>query len=445
MTESLLVIDDEPARAAQWRNRLEGEGWKVHTVATLSAAAAVLATPEPPLLVLARAHLRAGGVWELLTATRGDTLDWILLGVTPEEGARARTHGVYALPDPAPDAAVSQLVAAGAHCVHARRRLSEACTRASGRFRPERFVGVSAAARAVRDLAGRIGRERPAAVLIGGEAGTGKRLAAHVLHYASERSSDPLVRVRAAGRDPLELEQELFGPRPASTRGPLERAAGGTLLVAGIGALGPALQERLLDELDRRGAAAPRLIATDSGPSDQPSVAGSPAPRLARIAGRARLYLPPLRERREDLAALVPHLVSMICAAIGTRSAEVPEAVWRELRAYDWPGNVRELRNALERAILLGDDGRLASPRLGGADHPARLYIPLDGSLSLNDMDRRIIQAALERSRYNVTAAARALGTTRETLRYRIHKHGLHRNRGEKADADRNPSADCGS
>lgn len=97
MTDSLLVIDDEPARAAQWRNRLEGEGWKVHTVATLSAAAAVLATPEPPLLVLARARLRAGGVWELLTATRGDTLDWILLGVTPEEGARARTHGVYVL------------------------------------------------------------------------------------------------------------------------------------------------------------------------------------------------------------------------------------------------------------------------------------------------------------------------------------------------------------
>jgi transcriptional regulator with PAS, ATPase and Fis domain len=123
--------------------------------------------------------------------------------------------------------------------------------------------------------------------------------------------------------------------------------------------------------------------------------------------------------------------------AVAGRSVKViPKAVYQKLRRYDWPGNVRELRNVVERAVLLSDGdifpdhwlqldrtlGRLpGAPNVEGD----RLTIPLDGSMALEEMDSYIIQKALEKSGYNITAAARALKTTRETLRYRIQKYGL--------------------
>jgi two-component system, NtrC family, response regulator AtoC len=106
------------------------------------------------------------------------------------------------------------------------------------------------------------------------------------------------------------------------------------------------------------------------------------------------------------------------------------------MRRYDWPGNVRELRNVVERAVLLADGevfpeqwlqlgGALARPAEGPVVDGNRVIIPLDGSMALDEMDSYIIQTALEKSGYNVTATARALGTTRETLRYRIQKYNL--------------------
>jgi DNA-binding NtrC family response regulator len=110
--------------------------------------------------------------------------------------------------------------------------------------------------------------------------------------------------------------------------------------------------------------------------------------------------------------------------------------VWARLKAHSWPGNVRELRNVVERCVLLSDDevfpahwlqlqadGVSAPP--GKADNANGLWLPLDGSVSLDDMDRYIIREALQRADHNVTAAARLLGTTRQTLRYRIQKYKL--------------------
>jgi len=148
--------------------------------------------------------------------------------------------------------------------------------------------------------------------------------------------------------------------------------------------------------------------------------------------------VPPLRERKEDLDDLVPLFVAEYNAKAGKSVRIIPEAVWAALRAHDWPGNVRELRNVLERCVLLSDTQTIAAHWL--QLQPSRisaqaesitpnggrgLHLPLDGSLSLDDMERRIVSEALERSDYNVTAAARLLGTSRETLRYRVNKYGL--------------------
>jgi two-component system, NtrC family, response regulator AtoC len=150
-----------------------------------------------------------------------------------------------------------------------------------------------------------------------------------------------------------------------------------------------------------------------------------------------RLDLPALRDRKQDLEELVPLFVAEFDAKAGKSVRVIPDQVWSRLFAHDWPGNVRELRNAVERCVLLADTETLPArwlqlqgdatgpPSAAAAIEGSRLSLPLDGSMTLDEMDRQIIKAALERSNSNATAAARLLGSTRETLRYRIHKYGL--------------------
>jgi DNA-binding NtrC family response regulator len=151
-----------------------------------------------------------------------------------------------------------------------------------------------------------------------------------------------------------------------------------------------------------------------------------------------RLDLPPLRNRVEDISDLVPLFISEYNIKADKRVRTVPEEVWAQLQNHTWPGNVRELRNVVERCVLFSDGERFpvqwlqlesgAAPKAndnGAQANGDRLSLPLDGSMALDDMDRYIIKTALELHSYNVTATARALGTTRETLRYRIQKYGL--------------------
>ena len=139
----------------------------------------------------------------------------------------------------------------------------------------------------------------------------------------------------------------------------------------------------------------------------------------------------------EDLEELVPAFVAEFNALSGKRVTKIPDPVWEKLKCYSWPGNIRELRNVLERSVLLAETDTLSVrwlqlPKEGALD-PASdnldagdvLRVPLDGSQSLDEMEARVISEALERSRFNVTAAAHLLGITRQTLRYRIEKHGI--------------------
>ncbi|WP_346014543.1 hypothetical protein [Thiocystis violacea] len=152
-----------------------------------------------------------------------------------------------------------------------------------------------------------------------------------------------------------------------------------------------------------------------------------------------RLELPPLRRRKEDLEELLPVLIHEFNLRSGHRVETIPPSVWSRLGAYDWPGNVRELRNLVERCVLLADGpvfperwlnlGEAAAPP--GTDPPGavadgeRICLPLDGSLSLEAMERHVLAAFLKRNADNVCLTARVLSTTREKLRYRVRKYGL--------------------
>jgi transcriptional regulator with PAS, ATPase and Fis domain len=146
------------------------------------------------------------------------------------------------------------------------------------------------------------------------------------------------------------------------------------------------------------------------------------------------LVLPSLSERIGDLDELVPQIISEFNSIAGKDVHDVSDEVWRALKAHSWPGNVRELRNVIERCVLFSEGPTFPerwlqlpgqTPVSPSESDAGALTLPLDGSLSLEEMEAHIIRVALERSDYNATAAARSLGTTRQKLRYRAQKHGI--------------------
>ncbi|MGD8569521.1 MAG: helix-turn-helix domain-containing protein, partial [Gammaproteobacteria bacterium] len=169
--------------------------------------------------------------------------------------------------------------------------------------------------------------------------------------------------------------------------------------------------------------------------------------RVSEGAFRADLYhrlsvfrvdLPPLRARTEDVRDLVPLFIAEFNVKAGKHVSTVPDAIWEQLQSHSWPGNVRELRNVVERCVLFSDNEQFPAqwlqlesgevskgPESGAQVNGNSVCLPLDGTMALDDMDRYIIKTTLEHHHFNVTATARALGTTRETLRYRIQKYGL--------------------
>jgi DNA-binding NtrC family response regulator len=292
------------------------------------------------------------------------------------------------------------------------------------------------------------------ALVITGETGTGKGLAARILHHTGRRSDGPLVEVNCAALPRDLLESELFGHEPGSFtgarglhRGLLEKADQGTLFLDEVSEMPLELQVKLLKAIEDRSfrrvggereiRADVTVVAATNRDIEARVREGSFRGDLYHRLSVFRLELPPLRDRKEDLETLVPLFIGEFNALAGKSVRVVAPSTWRRLERHDWPGNVRELRNAVERCVLFAQNELFPDEWLqlrAGTAEPApsraegdRLCLPLDGSMPLDAMDRCIIETALERNQWNVTRAARALGTTRETLRYRIQKYGLAR------------------
>jgi two-component system response regulator AtoC len=302
-------------------------------------------------------------------------------------------------------------------------------------------------------MLGRLAGTAISALVIEGETGTGKGLAARILHASGPRAGGPLVEANCAALPKELLESELFGHEAGAFtgatkrhRGLLEQASGGTIFLDEIGELGLGLQSKLLKAIEDRRV---RRVGGESEiPVDVQILAasnrslanavrdGSFRDDLYHRLAVFRLWLPPLRDRVDDIEDLVELFIDEFNVKAGRRVTTVPDPVWDRLRAYSWPGNVRELRNVIERGVLLAEDDRFPERWLqlptedagtvGSVEQEdGAIRIPLDGSVSLDEMERHVIVAALGRTRFNVAAAARMLGTTRETLRYRIRKYDI--------------------
>jgi len=311
----------------------------------------------------------------------------------------------------------------------------------------------------VRDQIVRVARTN-ATVLITGETGVGKELAARSIHRLSSRMDEPFIAVNCAAFPDTLLESELFGHErgaftgaTAARVGLFETAHRGTLFLDEAGEMSLGMQAKLLRVLAdgtilRLGSTRPRqvnvrlIVATHR---DLPQ-------RVAEGAFREDLYyrlavvpiaIPPLRERREEIPALVDRFLGEIALELKTRRKSVSAAAIAHLTAYDFPGNVRELRNLIERACILSTRGELqpedfsglsqTSPRSGEllpTEDPRASWIhslpeQLDLRATIESLERDLLERALAQAGGNQAQAARALGVSRSDLSYKLRKHGL--------------------
>jgi DNA-binding NtrC family response regulator len=301
------------------------------------------------------------------------------------------------------------------------------------------IIGSAPALRRVFDL---VRRAAPtdANVLILGESGTGKELTAREIHRLSPRAAQPFVSVDLGALPDALFESELFGHRrgaftgaDADRVGRIQAAQGGTLFLDEIGNLPLHLQRKVLTVLERRevlpvGATRPvpvdvRLVtATNRAPADLAREEVFRQDLLFRIK-TVEIVLPPLRERREDIPALLEHFLAAYSRKYNVPRRRLSPQALAALEDYAWPGNVRELRHAAERATILATGEKLAPedfPFLGAAP-----VAPSGGEFALDLIERSAIERALAHYNGNISQAAAALGLTRPALYRRMAKHGL--------------------
>jgi len=314
-------------------------------------------------------------------------------------------------------------------------------------YSADRIVGQSTTMEMLRTLLAKVATSPASTVLLTGESGTGKDLAAKVLHYNSDRANKPFMNITCSALTETLLDSELFGhERGAFTdarqqkRGLFESADGGTVFLDEIGEMVPALQAKLLRVLEEKafkrvGGAQDikvnvRVIGATNRNLEEEVKAGRFRQDLFYRLNVLPITLPPLRQHPEDVPALVAFYLDSFNREFRKNVKGVSPAAMKQLQQYGWPGNIRELRNAVERAMLLTNsdwlepaDFPLAGPT--GASHDS-YQLPAQG-VNLEALEHSLVLQALERCGGNQTRAAGLLGMNRDQIRYRIEKYGLAR------------------
>lgn len=442
----LLLVDDDPTIRAGLAALLGMSGWEVAEASTAAEALRAFDAGSPDAVLLDVGLPDASGLDVLahIQNSAGGVPVVMLSGVaTVDIAVEAMRLGAANFIQKPADAGALEVVLEQAIRMAAARRQLAALER-QVEPKGELLAGSSQAIALVREIIERVA-PAPSPVLLLGESGTGKGLAARALHQRSRMARGPFVDLNCAGLPRDLLESELFGHERgaftgalAAKQGLLEIASGGTLFLDEIGELDVAHQARVLKVLEQKtfrrvGGVRDirvelRLVAATNRDLQAEVAAGRFRADLYFRLNVVSIHLPPLRERVDDIPLLAETLLATLSAELKRPAMKLSARALERLQKYRWPGNVRELRNVLERAILvsngreilasnllLGESGIARAP--GGAPETEWDIRPLD------DVIASYVAKAVEASGGNMRLAARRLGISPSTL-YARHRRG---------------------
>ncbi|MDB4931707.1 MAG: zraR [Myxococcaceae bacterium] len=435
----VLVLDDEPEACTIFDMILRGAGFTVETTTAPERALSCIERFEPDVL-LTDVHLGSSSGYEVMERVHAMLPALPVVFVTGQANVNDAVRALRAGADHYLVKPVSGV------------ELVDVVDRTLARRNPRgpdgawvdddasALVGDSAPMRALRAAVARVA-PRLSTVLVRGETGSGKERVAEAIHAASRRAHGPFVRVHCAALPEALLESELFGHERGAFTGAHARRAGrfeqahhGTLLLDEIGEISPLMQVKLLRVLQEH--AFERVGSSETLRADVRVIAATHRDLWAMVhAGTFRedLYyrlnvleveVPPLRERRDDLAALVERTLRRLSAPDAPPRV-TPEAM-RRLGEHRWPGNVRELENVLERALVDSDGGDIAAGHIAPQRSPrasATSSSPVVPGATFAEIEQHAIEATLAACGGNITRAAEVLGLSPRTIHYRVREY----------------------
>jgi DNA-binding NtrC family response regulator len=449
-TKRILVVDDDSYVRGATEEILIRKGYDVDTASAASGALQMLEEAEYDLLL---SDIKMPGMsgLELLEKVKSRWPELTVILMTAygaiEDAVRAMRNGAYHYVQKGSESTTEEMeivVEQALKVQDTERENRRLRSELQSRYSCGNMIGKAQNMEQVFDLISTVADSR-ATVLVTGESGTGKELVAKALHYNSARSTGPFIRLNCAALPKDLMESELFGHEKGAftgaikqTRGRFEMADGGTLLLDEISEIDPALQAKLLRvlqerEFERVGSTQTikidvRIVATTNRDLSKEVEEGNFREDLYYRLNVIEVALPPLRERLEDVPALVRTFIERYNDENGKQIEGIEDEAMDLVSRYDWPGNVRELENYVERAVVVSPGSMLTV-----ADFPRKLADGPSGSsgdeglqvgLTVHEMERRLIMKTLEAFGGNRTEAAAQLGISTRTLRNKLHEYG---------------------
>ncbi len=457
----ILIVEDEVLFARAVMRRLQKAGYECAHVESLQDARTIF-RQFPPDIVLLDMRLPDGNGLDLLADLLAKNVAVIVMTAHGEisDAVNAIKHGaIDYLKKPIDLEELLLSVQKAQTSANQSNSLDYSRQRNAHAVDGVELLGDSPAMQSVKAQIQRIAKfvapdTVPPTVLISGETGTGKDVAARLLHLSSKdkalNNDKPFVHIDCASLPSDLMESELFGHEKgaftgaiATRPGLIEAAEDGTLFLDEIGELPLALQVKLLNVLERRvvrrigstkeRAVPARFIAATNRNLHEMSLAGSFRQDLYYRLNVMSIAMPPLRERVGDALLLAKHFALQTSRRYGLATPVFSSDAITKIKAYDWPGNVRELRHQISRAMLLSHKGLITELDLALPMNRALLRTNEDASntmlnpqATLDDVERAILLKVMAENDNNVSRAARKLGITRMTMRYRLEKHQLH-------------------
>ncbi|MBI2486737.1 MAG: sigma-54-dependent Fis family transcriptional regulator [Deltaproteobacteria bacterium] len=458
MSPLILVIDDEKLLAKQLEKALSLEGYSVVSAFT-GEEGIEFAKKETPDLILVDLKLPDTDGLEVLKNISKIEPSPATIMMTAhgsvEVAVSAIKLGAYDfIEKPFPIDKLKITIRNALNTLELRSNLSTATMRERGKYGFNSLVGESEPINEIIHLFQKLADTDPKTILITGESGTGKGLAAKILHLNGVRAEKPFIELNCAAIPETLLESELFGYEAGAftdakkmKKGIFELAHRGTIFLDEIGDMSLSLQAKLVKVIEERTFR--RIGGTRDITIDARVIAATNRDikdLINKKLFREDLYhrlnvisfeMPQLRRRKEDIPILTDHFVDHFNNELHRKITIIPEEVRQAFLNYNWPGNVRELRSTIERAVLLSDGEKL-NPRyaqldeesgnteikLEKSDNSLILEIPIE-DISLTKIEEKVIKEALSLNDWNQTRTAEMLGVTREVLRYRMKKMGL--------------------